>query len=237
MENTQISNNRTILVGEVLNTSWELFKANWKKLVLAVIVSFIVSLAFNAATYALEYPYMVYDTVDQMRKAANVPAMISLIILLISMVGFLVDIYLRYNMQKIFLNVSQHKPINVEDLFKSVDMNLFWWAVASVLYTIVVVIGFICLIVPGIYLAIKYSFVPLLVLDKHMKIGEAFETSSRMTMGVKWDLFTFMLALMGLGIVSLIVGLICLLVGVIPAMIVFGLVAQISYFVLYRKLQ
>jgi len=74
-----------------------------------------------------------------------------------------------------------------------------------------VAFGFILLVVPGIYWAIKYSFSELLFIDKEIGIKEAFNLSGKMTQGIKWQLILFGLAILGiniLGVLALGVGLI-----------------------------
>jgi uncharacterized membrane protein len=57
----------------------------------------------------------------------------------------------------------------------------------------VVAFGLVLLIVPGIILAIKYVFYDYLIIDKELGPLEALRESSRITGGVKWQLFIFML--------------------------------------------
>ena len=65
------------------------------------------------------------------------------------------------------------------------------------------------LIVPGIYLAVKYQFVPYLIVDKGMDPIEAFKESGKMTDGSKWDL---LLLLIVLGMI-VIIGFLAFIVG------------------------
>ena len=84
---------------------------------------------------------------------------------------------------------------------------------ASLLIGIIVVVGFIFVIVPGIIFACKLAFVPYLVVDKKLGVIEAIKTSWRMTKGHAVKVFLIGL----LGIPISIAGLIYLGVGVIIA--------------------
>jgi uncharacterized membrane protein len=69
--------------------------------------------------------------------------------------------------------------------------------VTSVLLGIMVSVGFLLLVFPGLYLTTKYGFVPFLIIDQNMSRREAFRLSSEMTKGIKIQLLGFYL-LMGI---------------------------------------
>ena len=86
---------------------------------------------------------------------------------------------------------------------------------ANLLLTIIVVAGFLFLILPGIFLAIRLAFVTYLVVDKELEPMKAIETSWKMTSGYEFTILG--MALMSIFI--MIIGLICLIVGIFPAII------------------
>jgi len=73
------------------------------------------------------------------------------------------------------------------------------------LSSIIILVGFVLLIVPGIVFATKYIFVQVLVVDKGMGAHEALRESARITYGHKWNIFWFMLAMIGVNIVGFLV--------------------------------
>lgn len=80
----------------------------------------------------------------------------------------------------------------------------------SILYGLIVFLGFILLIIPGIYFAIKYQFYAYLIIDKGFGPVAALKKSAEMTKGIKWSLFLFGLLIAGiniLGVLALLVGL------------------------------
>jgi uncharacterized membrane protein len=97
-----------------------------------------------------------------------------------------------------------------------------------ILYGLAILIGLILLIVPGVYLAIKYQFVPYLIVDKGMDPIEAFTESAKMTNGQKWNLFLLIL----LYILILFVGLLALGVGLLVA----APIVMIAQAYVYKKL-
>ena len=77
-----------------------------------------------------------------------------------------------------------------------------------ILQALLICLGFICLIIPGIYLAVSYSLAPLLLVDRGLGAWESMETSRRVigtcwfrTAGLIVTLFAFaLLAIPTLGI-------------------------------------
>jgi uncharacterized membrane protein len=82
---------------------------------------------------------------------------------------------------------------------------------APIVVSVIVGIGFLLLIIPGIIFACKLVFVPLLVVDQKLNVIDAIMESWQMTDGHAFDVF--LIGLLGIPIV--IAGLICFGVGVI----------------------
>lgn len=128
---------------------------------------------------------------------------------------------------KISLNVYEDKPVDYAMLFN--QWSFFWkYLGGMILYSLIIAGGLILLIVPGIIWAIKYQFVPYLVLEGYSPL-DALSRSGAITKGVKWHLF-----LLGLltGLISLL-GLILLVVGLFAAQ---PIILMAMVFV-YKKLQ
>ena len=86
---------------------------------------------------------------------------------------------------------------------------------AIILISLIVGIGIVMFIVPGIIFACRLAFVPYLVIDRNMETMEALRTSWAMTSGHGWTIF-----LMGLlAIPIFIAGIIMLFFGVILSVI------------------
>lgn len=91
-------------------------------------------------------------------------------------------------------------------------MNNYWNAVIAGLVTsIIIIIGFILLIVPGIIFTCKLAFVPYLVIDRKMGAMEAIRESWNMTDGHATTVFLIWLA----GIPICIAGLLFFGIGII----------------------
>ena len=66
----------------------------------------------------------------------------------------------------------------------------------KVIYLAMVVVGLLLLIVPGVYLAVRYAPWGFVVAKGERRPLAAFSTSAEMTHGVKWKLLGFSLLLM-----------------------------------------
>lgn len=119
---------------------------------------------------------------------------------------------LAYGVTFVFLKAARNDPLDIGDMFEA--FHYYWNAVlASLLVGVVVGIGIVFLIVPGIIFACKLAFTPYLVVDREMPVIDAIQESWRMTTGHAWKVFLIGL----LGIPLCIAGLMCCGVGVIPA--------------------
>lgn len=109
----------------------------------------------------------------------------------------------------IFLKAARRETFAVEDMFAGFH-QCYWQIVGGgFLKGLAVVLGLICLIIPGIYLSIRLSFVEVLIIDRHMNIRDAFNESWRMTEHYQPPL----LFLLFMGILIEIAGLLLCCVG------------------------
>lgn len=82
---------------------------------------------------------------------------------------------------------------------------------ATILQSVIVLIGLVLLIVPGIIASLILSMTQLSVVDKTLNPIEALKESYRLTKGHLWQLFLFMLVLVLMNLV----GLLALVVGLL----------------------
>jgi hypothetical protein len=90
----------------------------------------------------------------------------------------------------------------------------YWPSVlAHFLLLVAITVGIALLIVPGVFLAVRLSFVPFLVVDENRDPVDAFRESWRRTAPVALTIFGVMVA----AILIALVGFLLLVVGLIPA--------------------
>jgi len=83
--------------------------------------------------------------------------------------------------------------------------------VMLVLMGLLIVGGFFLLVLPGIYLAVAYSFAPYLMIEKNMGVWEALETSRKAITTCWWRYFGLLL----IAVLLFIVGTIPLIIGLV----------------------
>ena len=118
-------------------------------------------------------------------------------------------IVISMGLVKIALRFCDNEKGRFKDLFSQYRL-FFKYLLASILYSLIVLGGYVLLIIPGIIWGIKFWFFDYFVIDKKLGPIEALKRSSAITRGVKWDLFVFFLMIFGiniLGALALVVGL------------------------------
>ena len=126
---------------------------------------------------------------------------------------FLIAGPVEYGTASAYLKAARGDKLEVKDMFAA--FQNYWNAVlANLLVDIIILVGFIFLIVPGIIFACKLAFVHYLVVDEKMEAIEAVKESWRLTNGHAWEVFLIGLASVPIGIA----GLLCFGVGIIISM-------------------
>jgi len=141
---------------------------------------------------------------------------------------FFVTTILEMGLIKIWLNFSVNIPSKFSDLFSQYRL-FFSYFFATLLYNLIVVLGLLCFVIPGIFLGVRLSFFRYFIIDKNLKIGESLKESWQITRGNFWNLFLFYLLCGLIGIL----GLICFFIGLFWAIPT----TEIATAFIYRKLE
>ena len=131
------------------------------------------------------------------------------------LIFFLIRPIIAYGASLIYLQCVRDKSPDLKNLFVGFQRNYLNIVLAHLLVAIIVGFGIVFLIIPGIIFACRLAFVPYLVMDKELDPVRAVEESWRLTKGYGWTIF-------GLGLMAipiLIAGVICLIIGILPALI------------------
>jgi hypothetical protein len=132
-------------------------------------------------------------------------------------ISFLINIFvagpISFGVSYYYMKVMRGDDFELGVIFTGFRENYLQVVLANFLYMAIILIGFMLLIIPGIILAIRLSFVPYLVMDEKLDAIEAIRSSWDMTKDYAMDLFLFgiLAVLIALG------GLILLVIGIIPA--------------------
>ena len=85
------------------------------------------------------------------------------------------------------IRAARGNKVEIGDFFKA-GFNKFGTLLgAGILFMLGVGMGLICLIIPGIYLMVRWFFVSYLIVDKGVGVSEAFEKSGEMVSNIFWE--------------------------------------------------
>ena len=136
-----------------------------------------------------------------------------------------------YGAKWVFLKAVRGERIEVKDIFIVFQRNYWNIIIANVVVGIIVGLGIVMLIVPGIIFACRLAFVPYLVVDREMDVMDALRVSWDMTRGYGGQIF-----LMGLlAIPVVLLGLLCIGVGVIVSVMWISTAFAVMYHAVEMK--
>ncbi len=128
---------------------------------------------------------------------------------------------------KILLNFCDNKKNNFSILFSQYRL-FFIYLLTTIIYFIIVLLGLILFIIPGIYLGIRFVFFEYFIIDKKMGVIKSLKESWRATKGNFWGLFAFSVVALTINILGAFVLLLGLFVT-IP-------ITMIAWVFIYRRL-
>ena len=105
-------------------------------------------------------------------------------------------------MLSLALRLHDRRPTRLGDLVPSLTRYLDFIAGVAV-YTVLVMIGLVLLVVPGIYLAVRFGFTKVIIVDQGIDPLSALRRSAELTRGVRGRLFLFWLLLAGVNLLGL----------------------------------
>ncbi|MCK4880990.1 MAG: hypothetical protein KAS82_10030, partial [Bacteroidales bacterium] len=84
---------------------------------------------------------------------------------------------IQYGASWVFLKAVRGERIEVRDIFVVFQRNYWNVVIAHIVVAVIIGMGIIMLIVPGIIFACRLAFVPYLVVDREMDVMEALRVS------------------------------------------------------------
>ncbi|MEQ9617988.1 MAG: hypothetical protein RIG61_02310 [Deltaproteobacteria bacterium] len=167
---------KRVPVTDSIRYGWDTMRANLGFFIVLLIVIFTVNAFFSVFSGLFENRLPIFSLVFSLGS------------LFASLVINLVVI-------KIALKFCDNDRRGISEVI-SFDASLFFkFAAGYFLYVLIVAVGFLLLIVPGIIWIIKYQYVVYLIVDKGLGPVESLKRSSEITQGIKWELFGFLLLL------------------------------------------
>jgi len=148
--------------------------------------------------------------------------------MILNILSWAISIVVQMGLFKIALKFCDDEQVVISDLFSCIPLFIKY-VFGAILYGLIVFVGMILLIIPGVIWAMKLQYFSYFIIDKKLGPVEALKESSRITTGIKWDVFAFCSLL----IVINLIGFLCFVLGLfvtIPMTLV-------AYAFVYRTLQ
>lgn len=96
---------------------------------------------------------------------------------------------IKYGANWVFLKAVRGERVEIRDVFSVFQKNYWNAVIANLVVGVIIGLGIIMLIVPGIIFACRLAFVPYLVVDREMDVMDALRVSWDMTRGYGWQIF------------------------------------------------
>lgn len=204
-------------IDDVIGTGWQVTKQKFWPLCCILGVNGLVALLVPLASFVMGFGgSMSMDNIGMQLLMGFFAAVIA----------FTVEI----GMMNVYLMALDQKKINADDCFKCVKYLPKYFVVA-LLSRMAIGMGYLCFIIPGIILQISFQFAGYFIVEKNMGPIAALKASWMICDGARWQLVL-------LAIVSYFIhtfGVLCFLVGAIPAFMVNSLANAATYRSLLAK--
>lgn len=173
----------------IVKKSWHVVRSKYWSLAKIFGATFIL-------LFAVRYiPYLLFSSIKDQQ-------ILTQILIATMLLEWVIELLISIGWIHILMQVLDGKDVDVSDLFVRKD-RFFFYLISAFLFGLLVFVGFILVIIPGIYWALRYAFVPYLVIDRNAGIKEAFHLSSTLTKGSKGTMAWYGAGFLLLNIVGL----------------------------------
>lgn len=121
---------------------------------------------------------------------------------IVSLVLTFIQLFLSLGFTKIILLLVQDEFVKVTDMFNNFRPFLSYF-IASFLYGIAVALGTLLLIIPGIFIAIRFQFFPYFILEEDVSSFTALQKSYYLSQNLTLELFLFGVVVVALNVAGI----------------------------------
>lgn len=224
-----IPGSEPIIPTACVKRSWDLTVKHIGPLLAVVAIYVAISVALSLVSGAIGTAMGIQQqapvsTAPSFGQAAETTGPQLVYIILSNVISSLVSVFLMLGFIRIGLNIVSGKEFSVGMLFGEGGkvVRAFF---AQILFGLMIGLGLLLLIFPGIYLALRYSQYMNAIVDKDMGIMDAFNYSASITTNNKANLFVIFLFTIGI----IIAGCLAFIVGLIFAYPMIGVMWIVAY--------
>lgn len=183
--------NKSFSIGEEIKAGWTKFKEQpltWIFSILLVLAILGTHPILN--NWLLTGDWHFNDISDQQFEHINQKTKIIFALVFLGYV--LIKFGLTLGLINMGIRAADGLKVNILHLFSRFH-RVFQYAIASILYFLIILVGIILLIFPAAIWGSKYALYGYFIADKGIGPLKALEKSSEATYGSKWDVFGFLL--------------------------------------------
>ncbi|PZM77552.1 MAG: hypothetical protein DKT66_25035 [Candidatus Melainabacteria bacterium] len=204
-------------VDDVINTGWQITLSRFWPLACILGVNGLVAALVPLASFVMGY--------NGSMTISNISLQ-----LFMHFLSAIIVLTVEIGMMNVFLMSLDGKKVNADDCFKCIKYLPSYFAFVF-LSRILIVLGYVSFIIPGIILQISFQFAGYFIVEKKMGPIAAMKASWAICDGARWQLIL-------LGVISYfinVVGFMCFIVGGIPAYLINGIANAATYRTLLEK--
>ena len=225
-------------IGGVIDEAWALTKKHFPVFLLLTILSRIIAGIFQYAYYGpyLELALSNLDTTITEEEWMNMMVANGEIwnwVCKLSLAGifvFLVNNYLKVVGGRMLHAAVYNERVDMTAEFKNARHTYLYYLGVNIVFSLIVTIGCLFCILPGIFLAVRLMFAPMIAINHpELTFSEAFTRSWQMTKGHFWKLIGLYLIVILLNIL----GIICCCVGYLLTIVITYMMYGYAYKLLY----
>lgn len=198
-------------ISEALSFGWKIMKSNFLLLLMLIGIHFVLAVGE-------EFIHEVIQPQDFLTQ------------FMLHIGRFVIQALFMLGTYNIMLKIVEKKKAKIRDLF-SVSYLLPQYIIAIIIKVLVILVGFLLFIIPGVFWSVRFQFSSYIIIDEKVSPFEAIRRSSQITKGNWWKLFFFNIVLVLINIA----GAICFLIGLIVTIPTTMLASAYVYRKLSRK--
>jgi uncharacterized membrane protein/DNA-directed RNA polymerase subunit M/transcription elongation factor TFIIS len=189
-------------VGDVIRTSWEIFKAEMGMCIGGFVVAMLchgaVILVAAIAGFVL---FGVMGVAGGLQNAVIGPIFVIFVFFSLAMFYILAQTYFQDGQRVFFLKIARGEEASMGDLFSG--GSFVWPSLAlGFLYGAIIFLGTMLCLVPGIIAIFMFWPAQMLLIDRDLSIMESLSQAKEITEGNKFSLFVLFLVAIGISVLS-----------------------------------
>ena len=205
-----------IEIEDVFSRTWTIFKQQWGTCLIGLAVAFGVNIVVNV---------VVTGGAGVIGAVANDETVTAITSFMGNVITTLFSVWIGIGQAFYFLKIARGRQPEVGEIFSGGPYFLPVLG-ASILFGLIVLLGYVLLIVPGVILSMMFSQYYFLILDRRLGVMDSLNTSREFMIGNKLTVFLIWLIA---GFVALLIVLLTCFVGIFAVAPFMSLLTPVMY--------